>query len=111
MTNKELNELVDKYCPYLEYNDLYSWFVIKNQKTGVINCRNKNILFMFENLGYSDNCFQTLDDKNEECCTWCGATQLDRKDKKTIIEILKKLYISYKKINMKLKMDRIEKDF
>lgn len=111
MNNKELYELVEKYCPCLEYNDFYNWFIIKNQTTGVINCCNKDILIMFESLCYSDNSFHTLDNKNEECCTWSGATQINRKDKKTIIEILKKLYMSYKKINMKLKMDRIEKDF
>ena len=111
MTNIELNELVDKYCPCLEYNDLYSWFVIKNQMTGVINCSNKDILIMFESLCYRDNGFRTLDNNNEECCTWYGATPINRTDTTTIIEILKKLYMSYKKINMKLKIDRIEKDF
>ena len=111
MNNKELNELVEKYCPCLEYNVSYSWFVIKNQTTGVINCMEKHSILMFKNLNYSYNSFHTLDGNNAECCTWDGATKIDRKDTKTIIEILKNLYISYKKINMKLKMDRIEKDF
>lgn len=111
MNNEELKKLVEKYCPCLEYNDMYSWFVLKNTIIGVINVKSISIIEMFERFCYIDNSFQTLDKENEPCMTWDRATKINRTDTKTIIEVLKKLYLSYKKIIMKLKMDRIEQDF
>ena len=111
MNNEELKKLVEKYCPCLEYNDMYSWFVLKNKTIGVINVQSKNRIEMFERFCYINNSFHTSDKENKPCMTWYRATKIDRTDTKTIIEVLKKLYLSYKKINMKLKMDRIEQDF